>query len=238
MRFFCFVHTKSVYFLILNFKFSFWNQQNGYPSRRRSLVDDARFESQVVKQTKETVLEEAREKANGMYERKKIIFCFDNCDFAFAMAVQLRSRTETLHTKHHLFFRFPFFSTYFFNFYFTFNSDLNTTSVTQANTQEQFIYDGNYFVMCFYFFQSILWVWQNHTLNHYFSFVVWFCPSRCIFAVTLFHHIHHDDYYTYRRCSERNTWSVQWWNCWKWYLIFVYLFSFLCCSLIFAFILV
>lgn len=39
--------------------------QNGYPSRRRSLVDDARFETIVVKQTKQSVLEEAREKANG-----------------------------------------------------------------------------------------------------------------------------------------------------------------------------
>nr|WNV28077.1 tyrosine hydroxylase [Chrysomya megacephala] len=38
--------------------------ENGYPSRRRSLVDDARFESLVVKQTKQTVLEEARNKAN------------------------------------------------------------------------------------------------------------------------------------------------------------------------------
>lgn len=39
--------------------------QNGYPSRRRSLVDDARFESAVVKQTKQAVLEEARNKSNG-----------------------------------------------------------------------------------------------------------------------------------------------------------------------------
>ncbi|XP_037049337.1 tyrosine 3-monooxygenase isoform X2 [Bradysia coprophila] len=38
--------------------------ENGYPSRRRSLVDDARFETIVVKQTKQSVLEEAREKAN------------------------------------------------------------------------------------------------------------------------------------------------------------------------------
>ncbi|CRK95715.1 CLUMA_CG009172, isoform A [Clunio marinus] len=38
--------------------------ENGYPSRRRSLVDDARFESAVVKQTKQAVLEEARLKAN------------------------------------------------------------------------------------------------------------------------------------------------------------------------------
>ncbi|KAH8406815.1 hypothetical protein KR222_004227 [Zaprionus bogoriensis] len=38
--------------------------ENGYPSRRRSLVDDARFESIVVKQNKQTVLEEARNKAN------------------------------------------------------------------------------------------------------------------------------------------------------------------------------
>lgn len=43
------------------------NQQNGYPSRRRSLVDDARFETLMVKQTKESVLEEAREKANGKW---------------------------------------------------------------------------------------------------------------------------------------------------------------------------
>jgi tyrosine 3-monooxygenase len=38
--------------------------ENGYPSRRRSLVDDARFESAVVKQTKQAVLDEARLKAN------------------------------------------------------------------------------------------------------------------------------------------------------------------------------
>ncbi|XP_064542478.1 tyrosine 3-monooxygenase [Drosophila montana] len=38
--------------------------ENGYPSRRRSLVDDARFETLVVKQNKQTVLEEARSKAN------------------------------------------------------------------------------------------------------------------------------------------------------------------------------
>ncbi|XP_049864163.1 tyrosine 3-monooxygenase [Schistocerca gregaria] len=35
--------------------------ENGYPSRRRSLVDDARFETLVVKQTKQSVLEEARQ---------------------------------------------------------------------------------------------------------------------------------------------------------------------------------
>lgn len=38
--------------------------ENGYPSRRRSLVDDARFETIVVKQTKQTVLDEARVQAN------------------------------------------------------------------------------------------------------------------------------------------------------------------------------
>jgi hypothetical protein len=43
----------------------FYIFQNGYPSRRRSLVDDARFESAVVKQTKQAVLDEARLKANG-----------------------------------------------------------------------------------------------------------------------------------------------------------------------------
>lgn len=39
--------------------------QNGYPSRRRSLVDDARFETICVKQTKQSVLEDARLRANG-----------------------------------------------------------------------------------------------------------------------------------------------------------------------------
>ncbi|KAJ4429393.1 hypothetical protein ANN_21550, partial [Periplaneta americana] len=39
--------------------------QNGYPARRRSLVDDARFETLVVKQTKQCVLEEARQRSNG-----------------------------------------------------------------------------------------------------------------------------------------------------------------------------
>ncbi|XP_017787283.1 PREDICTED: tyrosine 3-monooxygenase [Nicrophorus vespilloides] len=38
--------------------------ENGYPSRRRSLVDDARFETMVVTQTKQTVLDEARLRAN------------------------------------------------------------------------------------------------------------------------------------------------------------------------------
>jgi len=41
--------------------------QNGYPARRRSLVDDARFETLVVKQTKQSVLEEARQRANGKF---------------------------------------------------------------------------------------------------------------------------------------------------------------------------
>lgn len=52
--------------------FPFLHLQNGYPSRRRSLVDDARFESLVVKQNKQTVLEEARSKANGEYEKQYI----------------------------------------------------------------------------------------------------------------------------------------------------------------------
>ncbi|KAH0808962.1 hypothetical protein GEV33_013829 [Tenebrio molitor] len=37
---------------------------NGYPARRRSLVDDARFETLVVKQTKQSVLDEARLRSN------------------------------------------------------------------------------------------------------------------------------------------------------------------------------
>lgn len=51
---------KVIYFLFL------CNFQNGYPSRRRSLVDDARFEAQVVKQNKQANLEEARQQTNGM----------------------------------------------------------------------------------------------------------------------------------------------------------------------------
>ncbi|XP_060534744.1 tyrosine 3-monooxygenase [Cylas formicarius] len=42
--------------------------ENGYPARRRSLVDDARFETLVVKQTKQTVLDEARLRANDSSE--------------------------------------------------------------------------------------------------------------------------------------------------------------------------
>ncbi|CAG9856974.1 unnamed protein product [Phyllotreta striolata] len=42
--------------------------ENGYPARRRSLVDDARFETLVVKQTKQTVLDEARQRANDTLE--------------------------------------------------------------------------------------------------------------------------------------------------------------------------
>lgn len=49
--------------------------QNGYPSRRRSLVDDARFESAVVKQTKQAVLDEARLKANGECQCQFQAFC-------------------------------------------------------------------------------------------------------------------------------------------------------------------
>ncbi|GLH03658.1 Tyrosine 3-monooxygenase [Gryllus bimaculatus] len=38
--------------------------ENGYPARRRSLVDDARFEALVVKQTKQSALDEARQRSN------------------------------------------------------------------------------------------------------------------------------------------------------------------------------
>lgn len=55
-----------IYSALLMFAFRF-PLQNGYPSRRRSLVDDARFETIMVKQTKQSVLEEAREKANGTF---------------------------------------------------------------------------------------------------------------------------------------------------------------------------
>lgn len=41
-----------------------YSVENGYPSRRRSLVDDARFEALVVRQNRQTVLEEARQKTN------------------------------------------------------------------------------------------------------------------------------------------------------------------------------
>uniref|UniRef100_A0A023F574 Putative aromatic amino acid hydroxylase n=1 Tax=Triatoma infestans TaxID=30076 RepID=A0A023F574_TRIIF len=46
--------------------------ENGYPARRRSLVDDARFESVVVKQNKQSVLEEARIKHNDNAEAPSI----------------------------------------------------------------------------------------------------------------------------------------------------------------------
>ncbi|XP_016836527.1 tyrosine 3-monooxygenase isoform X2 [Nasonia vitripennis] len=49
--------------------------ENGYPARRRSLVDDARFETLVVKQTKQSVLEEARQRANdfGLTEEELVL---------------------------------------------------------------------------------------------------------------------------------------------------------------------
>lgn len=51
---------------------SLW--QNGYTARRRSLVEDARFESLVAKQTKQNVLEEARQRSNG--ESRQNYFAF------------------------------------------------------------------------------------------------------------------------------------------------------------------
>lgn len=57
-----FKDVRVISFINLNI-FSYF--QNGYPARRRSLVDDARFESIVVKQTKQSVLEEARNRADG-----------------------------------------------------------------------------------------------------------------------------------------------------------------------------
>ncbi|XP_015598744.1 tyrosine 3-monooxygenase [Cephus cinctus] len=47
--------------------------ENGYPARRRSLVDDARFETLVVKQTKQSVLEEARQRANDTSADQAIV---------------------------------------------------------------------------------------------------------------------------------------------------------------------
>ncbi|XP_063228041.1 tyrosine 3-monooxygenase [Bacillus rossius redtenbacheri] len=46
--------------------------ENGYPARRRSLVDDARFETLVVKQTKQCVLEEARQRSNDVAVEDKV----------------------------------------------------------------------------------------------------------------------------------------------------------------------
>lgn len=75
-----FFHIKLNHFRLWDFgkiklkKIFFFTFQNGYPSRRRSLVDDARFETIVVKQTKQSVLEEAREKANGMLKKNDILF--------------------------------------------------------------------------------------------------------------------------------------------------------------------
>lgn len=46
--------------------------ENGYPARRRSLVDDARFETLVVKQTKQCVLDEARLRSNDATSEPEI----------------------------------------------------------------------------------------------------------------------------------------------------------------------
>lgn len=63
-RFYTFIDSIPVTDLPINLD-SYFCLQNGYPARRRSLVDDARFETLVVKQTKQSVLEEARQRANG-----------------------------------------------------------------------------------------------------------------------------------------------------------------------------
>lgn len=74
--------------------------QNGYPSRRRSLVDDARFETLMVKQTKQSVLEEARDKANGEFNKHFSRLCLISLLFYYLIglfpffSVRLRSLEE------------------------------------------------------------------------------------------------------------------------------------------------
>jgi tyrosine 3-monooxygenase len=54
--------------------------ENGYPSRRRSLVDDARFETMVVTQNKQTVLDEARQRANDINVESDDKSCTIECN--------------------------------------------------------------------------------------------------------------------------------------------------------------
>lgn len=82
--------------------------QNGYPSRRRSLVDDARFESLVVKQTKQLVLEEARSKANGKSRlslRHNFPTNFQHFPF-FQEWIETLQRNEKLAKKQAIFHKF------------------------------------------------------------------------------------------------------------------------------------
>lgn len=51
------------YQTLINFSFP----QNGYPARRRSLVDDAKFESTIKKQQKQTWIEEAKRLSCGVW---------------------------------------------------------------------------------------------------------------------------------------------------------------------------
>lgn len=85
-------------------------------------------------------------------------------------------------------------------FYFTIDSDLNTSNIIQANNHEQFKYDGNYSFFFSIFLRGISFglITSFDLLSFPFVFV-------CHFAL-------------HRWCSERNTWSVQWWNWRKWYL--------------------
>ncbi|KAK3921173.1 Tyrosine 3-monooxygenase [Frankliniella fusca] len=62
--------------------------ENGYPSRRRSLVDDARFESLVVRQTKQSVLEEARQRCNDCRDADA------PCDYCYSLTTQIGSDGE------------------------------------------------------------------------------------------------------------------------------------------------
>ncbi|KAJ1525410.1 hypothetical protein ONE63_010224 [Megalurothrips usitatus] len=64
--------------------------ENGYPSRRRSLVDDARFESLVVRQTKQSVLEEARQRCNDCSGADA------PCDYCYSLTTQIGSDGEEL----------------------------------------------------------------------------------------------------------------------------------------------
>jgi hypothetical protein len=68
--------------------------QNGYPARRRSLVDDARFETLMVKQTKQCVLEEARQRSNGTSPTLRLLLQLCKLNITSSLAALVATDTE------------------------------------------------------------------------------------------------------------------------------------------------
>lgn len=127
------------------------------------------------------------------------------------------------HLSYCLLFVCLFFSLFYYTRFFPFYFLLSIQTWTQPVSHKPILKSNTYMMVTILMCFSINFVntpkSQTHTKSHLFLFFVSF--------VVGFYHLVAFLRDTYRRCSERNTWSVQWWNCWKWYLfLFVYFHSF------------